>query len=57
MVQVELNGLAKYELVETNGMDVRDTPAGRLMARYYVAFQTMKTFLTVSLRVLSSTVK
>lgn len=48
MVQVELNGLAKYKLVETNGVDVQTTPAGRLMARYYVAFQTMKAFLQVS---------
>ncbi|XP_052132849.1 uncharacterized protein LOC113208417 isoform X2 [Frankliniella occidentalis] len=47
MVQVELNGLAKYKLVETNGMDIQDTPAGRLMARYYVAFQTMKSFMQV----------
>ncbi|KAK3910920.1 putative ATP-dependent DNA helicase HFM1 [Frankliniella fusca] len=47
MVQVELNALAKYGLVETNGIDIRDTPAGRLMARYYVAFETMKNFMQV----------
>ncbi|XP_034242454.1 uncharacterized protein LOC117645973 [Thrips palmi] len=47
MMQVELNALARHKLVETNGMDVRETPAGRLMARYYIAFQTMKAFMEV----------
>lgn len=43
----ELNALASCELVDLDGMDVTPTDVGRLMARYYMALDSMKTFMQV----------
>ena len=43
----ELNGLRKYQMIEMDkyGHDVTPTAVGKLMAHYYISFETMKTFV------------
>ncbi|XP_068236442.1 probable ATP-dependent DNA helicase HFM1 [Palaemon carinicauda] len=41
----EINGLARAGLIELDEMDVKPTTPGKLMARFCVSFNTMKTFL------------
>lgn len=44
----ELNGLARYNIIQMNeGYDVIATEEGQLMARFYLAFDTMKLFMQV----------
>ncbi|XP_075217960.1 uncharacterized protein LOC142322769 [Lycorma delicatula] len=44
----ELNGLSRHHLIEMNeGYDVVATEEGQLMARFYLAFDTMKQFMQV----------
>ncbi|XP_049780691.1 probable ATP-dependent DNA helicase HFM1 [Schistocerca cancellata] len=44
----ELNALATNHLVKMDVFDVQPTETGRLMARYYIAFETMKIFSTMT---------
>ncbi|KAF4527806.1 hypothetical protein B566_EDAN016218, partial [Ephemera danica] len=44
----ELNALASCEIVELHGMDVAPTDVGRLMARYYMALDSMKVFMQLT---------
>ncbi|GFV05353.1 probable ATP-dependent DNA helicase HFM1 [Trichonephila clavipes] len=46
----ELNGLRKYKLIYMDGDSfyLRPTDTGRLMARHYLAFETMKSFSTLT---------
>ena len=45
---INLNALAKIKLVEmTEDIELKSTEAGRLMARFYVAYETMKNFSTL----------
>ncbi|XP_055949652.1 probable ATP-dependent DNA helicase HFM1 [Argiope bruennichi] len=46
----ELNGLRKYKLIymDDDSFDLRPTDTGKLMARYYLAFETMKSFSTLT---------
>ncbi|XP_022248602.1 probable ATP-dependent DNA helicase HFM1 isoform X4 [Limulus polyphemus] len=46
----ELNALTKYKLVkmDDDGFDLKPTEQGRLMARYFIAFDTIKQFTTLN---------
>ncbi|XP_042907198.1 probable ATP-dependent DNA helicase HFM1 isoform X4 [Parasteatoda tepidariorum] len=50
MCLIELNGLRKYKLIfmDNDSFNVEPTDAGRLMARYYLSFETMKLFCSLS---------
>jgi len=57
MIKKELGELERFELVKlVNDYDTKQTPFGRIMARHYVSFGTMKIFLGVR-SVLSKTTK
>ncbi|KAK7065846.1 hypothetical protein SK128_003895 [Halocaridina rubra] len=45
MCTKEVNALARAGLIEMNEVDISPTPPGKLMARYCISFDTMKTFL------------
>lgn len=51
MFMRELHALEKYELITTADFayKVEPTENGKLMARYYIAFETMKIFMKVRL--------
>ncbi|GFT18088.1 probable ATP-dependent DNA helicase HFM1 [Nephila pilipes] len=46
----ELNGLRKYKLIymDDDSFYLRPTDTGKLMAKYYLAFETMKSFSTLT---------
>ncbi|GFR28623.1 putative ATP-dependent DNA helicase HFM1 [Trichonephila clavata] len=46
----ELNGLRKYKLIymDDDSFYLRPTDTGRLMAKHYLAFETMKSFSTLT---------
>lgn len=45
----ELHALENYQLIITTEMayNVEPTESGKLMAKYYIAFETMKIFMKV----------
>ncbi|XP_054713852.1 probable ATP-dependent DNA helicase HFM1 [Uloborus diversus] len=50
LVIKELNGLRKYNLIsmDDDSFNLQPTETGKLMARYYLSFETMKNFSSVS---------
>lgn len=51
MCMRELNGLEKYDLIKKTDFayNVEPTENGKLMARLYIAFETMKLFMKVQI--------
>ena len=54
----ELNALEKYNLVVKSDFayNVQPTDNGILMARYYIAFETMKVFMQVNIYLKKNTI-
>ncbi|KAG8176376.1 hypothetical protein JTE90_020162 [Oedothorax gibbosus] len=50
MCIIELNGLRKYKLIymDDDSFNLQPTDTGRLMAKYYLSFETMKSFSTLT---------